>query len=50
MKIPHKIQFMISGGLAARAYGSKRPLYDIDIEVPDEFVYKLESYVKNYIT
>ena len=46
----HKMPFMISGGLAARIYGSKRPLYDIDIEVPDEFVYKLELFVKDYIT
>lgn len=43
------IQYRISGGFAARAYGSKRELADIDIEVNDENVYALADHVRNYI-
>jgi len=31
--IENKIQFQISGGLAAIIYGAERSLYDIDVEV-----------------
>ncbi len=45
----NKIPFEISGGLAARLYGSKRPLYDIDIDLPDKYFPQLQSLVKKYI-
>jgi hypothetical protein len=45
----NKIPFQLSGGFAARIYGSDRPLYDIDIEVPDRYFDKLLPHVKDYI-
>ncbi len=45
----NKIPFQLSGGLAARGYGSERPLYDIDIEVPDKYFDQLFPLVKDYV-
>ena len=44
-----KIPFQISGGLAAIAYGSKRPLYDIDIDVNKEDIPKVQELFREYI-
>jgi len=37
----NKFPFRISGGLAVKIYGSKRDLYDIDIDIPDKAIIKL---------
>lgn len=45
----HNIPFEIDGGLAARAYGAKRELVDIDLVIPeerfDEIVPEVEPYI-----
>ncbi len=46
----HSIPFQISGGFAARLYGSKRELADIDIGIPDDRFEELMPEVKEYIT
>lgn len=43
------IPFQISGGFAARLYGANRPLFDIDIDIPDDYFEKLIPSVKDYI-
>ena len=45
----NKIPFQLSGGFAARIYGSNRPLHDIDIEIPDKYFDKLLPHVKDYL-
>ncbi|MEK7586030.1 MAG: MazG-related protein [Patescibacteria group bacterium] len=45
----HSIPFQISGGFAARLYGSKRDLADIDIGIPDDRFDDLYPEVKQYI-
>src|SRR3989344_3149994 len=45
----HKIPYRISGGLAARIYGSKRPLRDIDIEIQDSDFKDIIPDIKKYI-
>ncbi|MFH1261142.1 MAG: hypothetical protein ABIJ10_03590 [Candidatus Micrarchaeota archaeon] len=45
----HSVQFQISGGLAARVYGSQRPLNDIDIDIPEEKFEAILNDVKDYI-
>lgn len=46
----NKIPFQFSGGFAARLYGSNRPLYDIDIDLPDRYFSQTQILVKKYIT
>lgn len=46
----NNIPFQVSGGLAAIAYGAKRPLYDIDIDVRKEDIPKVRQLFKDYIT
>lgn len=43
------IPYQITGGLAVNLYGSSRLLYDIDIEVRDNDVWKLSELCKEYI-
>jgi hypothetical protein len=45
----NKITFEITGGFASRIYGSKRILADIDIEVSDKSIPKLQQFTKKYI-
>lgn len=44
-----KIPYQIVGGLAAKAYGAKRPLFDIDIYIPDKYIDILVNKTKRYI-
>ena len=44
----NKIPFQVVGGLAARAWGSKRELWDIDLIVPEEALGKLADLTKDY--
>ncbi|MCR4327737.1 MAG: hypothetical protein NUV46_04105 [Nanoarchaeota archaeon] len=45
----NKIPFQITGGLAARIYGSNRTLADMDIDLPEKNIIKLEPILKDYI-
>ena len=45
----HKIPFEIGGGLAARAYGTKRRLADIDIDLNEKGYKKIIKVIKPYI-
>ena len=44
-----KTPFQISGGFAAKIYGSLRELNDIDIDIPDENFHDIYDEVKQYI-
>jgi len=44
------IPYVVCGGLAAQAYGSTRDLADVDIYVPDEYLYQIVQMGKNYVT
>ncbi|HEX9504073.1 MAG TPA: hypothetical protein VF974_07225 [Patescibacteria group bacterium] len=44
------IPYHVTGGLAAIAYGSKRSLYDIDIDIPEEEFVRLSLEVEPYLT
>lgn len=45
----HKSRYLITGGFAARLYGSKRGLADIDIEVPHDKFPNIIADVRPYI-
>ena len=46
----HNIDFVVTGGLAAKSYGSPRPLNDIDIDIHDNDFGRILNDVKPYIT
>jgi hypothetical protein len=45
----HKIPFLVTGGLAARIYGSTRPLADIDLDVPEECLPVLAGFLASHV-
>ena len=45
----HRVPYRFSGGFAARIYGSKRSLADIDIDVPDRYIDKILPNVYKYV-
>jgi len=45
----YKIPFQIAGGFAAKIYGSKRLLNDIDIDAPDARIKDIVPDVKRYV-
>lgn len=45
----NKISFLVSGGLAAIAYGAKRPLYDIDIDVAPNDIPRTKDLFREYV-
>lgn len=47
--IEKKIQFQVTGGLAARLYGSTRPLFDIDIDVEAGALERILPCVRDYV-
>lgn len=46
----HNIPFVITGGLAAKSYGSPRPLNDIDIDIHDKDFDLILQDIKPYIS
>lgn len=44
-----KIPYLVTGGLAARAYGSLRPLADLDFYIPDKNMVEMEQTAKPHI-
>lgn len=44
-----RIPYVVSGGLAVRLYGGTRPLYDIDLDVPENRMSALLPFVSEYI-
>jgi hypothetical protein len=45
----HAVPFVVTGGLAARSYGSSRPLNDIDIDIPSGDFVKILPDIKPYV-
>jgi hypothetical protein len=45
----HNIPFVVTGGLAAKSYGSPRPLNDIDIDIHDKDFDLILEDVKDYV-
>jgi hypothetical protein len=45
----YQVPFQITGGLAAKAYGSDRELVDIDIDIPEEAFSRIVPEVSEYL-
>lgn len=45
----HRVPYLIEGGLAAKIYGSRRELVDIDIVIPEKKFKNILTDVKKYI-
>jgi hypothetical protein len=45
----HAIPFQISGGFSAKIYGSRRPVHDIDIDIPEDRFRDIMPEVKKYV-
>jgi hypothetical protein len=45
----NKIPFQVTAGLAAKVYGSERPLFDIDLDVPEGRFQDIVRHVNRYI-
>lgn len=43
------IPFVFGGGIAARSYGAKRPLFDIDLDIPEGRFVDLLPRVREYV-
>jgi hypothetical protein len=46
----HKIDYQITGGFAAKLYGSPRKLNDIDIDIPEKHFKTILPEISEYIT
>ncbi len=46
----HNVPFVVTGGLAAKSYGSPRPLNDIDIDIHDNDFAKIIDDIRPYLT
>lgn len=45
----HNVSFVVTGGLAAKSYGSPRPLNDIDIDIHDKDFKTILDDIKPYL-
>lgn len=45
----HHIPYHISGGFAAKLYGARRPLLDIDVDIPEDRFSELVDELKPYL-
>lgn len=43
------IPFQITGGLAAHSYGARRPIFDIDIDIPEDAFELVKNNVSEFI-
>lgn len=46
----HHVPFQIAGGFGARLYGSRRPVNDIDIDIPNENFKDILPEIREFIT
>ena len=46
----HRVPFQIAGGFAAHIYGAKRPVNDIDLDIPEEKFKTILPDIEKYVT